>query len=71
MAYLLPYLPYLTSFAHTVYRLFYCVIDCMFVYSMCNSVLLFVSHCFALPRPGRSCKMGTFSQLAYLAYLVK
>ena len=32
------YLPYLTSFAHTVYRLFYCIIDCMFVYSMCNSV---------------------------------
>ena len=56
MAYLLPYL--LTPFAHTVYRLsfFYCVIDYTLVYSMCNSVLLFVSHCFALTWPGRSCK---------------
>jgi hypothetical protein len=27
---------------------FYCVIDCMFAYPMFNSVLLFVSHCFAL-----------------------
>ena len=27
-----------------------------FVYSMCNSGLLFVSHCFALSWPGRSCK---------------
>ena len=52
MAYLLPYL--LTSFAHTVYRFFYCVIDCTFVYPMCNSV--FLSHCFALSWPGRSCK---------------
>ena len=34
----------------------YCIIDCMFVYSMYNSVLLFVSHCFALSWPGRSCK---------------
>ena len=39
MAYLLPYLPNLTTFAHTVHILFYCVIDCMFVYPMCNSVL--------------------------------
>ena len=31
---------------HT-YRFFYCVIDCMFVYSMYNSVLLYVSNCFA------------------------
>ena len=50
------YLPYLTSFTHTVHRLFYRVIDCMFVCSMCNSVLLFVSHCLALSWPGRSCK---------------
>ena len=41
---------------HTVYRLFYCVIDCTFVYSTCNSVLLFVAHRFALSWPGRSCK---------------
>jgi hypothetical protein len=53
-----PYLPYLTSFAHTVYILFfYCIIDCMFVYSMCNSVLLYVSNCYALAWPGRSCKL--------------
>uniref|UniRef100_A0A8C8K534 ELMO domain-containing protein n=1 Tax=Oncorhynchus tshawytscha TaxID=74940 RepID=A0A8C8K534_ONCTS len=56
MAYLLPYL--LTPFAHTLYRLyfFHCVINCTLVYSMCNSVLLFVSHCFALSWPGRNCK---------------
>jgi hypothetical protein len=53
MAYLLPYLR--TPFAHTVYRFFYCVIDCMFVYPTCNSVL-FVVHCFALSWPGCSCK---------------
>ena len=41
MAYLLPYL--LTPFAHTVYRFFYCVFDCTFVYPMCNSVLFFVA----------------------------
>ena len=52
----LPYRYDLTSFAHTVYRLFYFVIDCMFVYSMCNTVLLFMSHCFALSWPGLSCK---------------
>ena len=34
MAYLLPYLPTLTTFAHPVHRFFYCVIDCMFVYPM-------------------------------------
>jgi hypothetical protein len=45
----------LSTFAHTVYRFFYCVIDCTSVYPMCNSVL-FVSHCFALSWPGRSCK---------------
>ena len=47
MAFLLPYLPNLTTFAHIVYRFFYCVFDCTFVNPMCNSVL-FVSHCFAL-----------------------
>ena len=41
LAYLLPYL--LTSFAHTVYRFFYCVIDSTFVYPMCNSVVVFVA----------------------------
>ena len=42
---------------HTLYIDFLdCIIDCMFVYSMCNSVLLFVLHCFALSWPGRSCK---------------
>jgi hypothetical protein len=56
MAYLLPYLPNLTTFAHTLHRLFYCVIDCTFVYSMCNNMLLFLSHCFALSWPGCSCK---------------
>ena len=56
MVYLLPYLPNLITFAHTVHRVFYCVIDCMFVYPMCNSVLLFSSHCFALSWPGGSCK---------------
>ena len=45
--------PYSTTFAHTVYRFFYCVTDCTFVYPMCNSVLLF---CFALSWPSRSCK---------------
>ena len=54
MVYVSPYL--LTSFAHTVYRFFYCINDCTFVYPMCNSVLLFVSHCFALSWPGRRCK---------------
>ena len=40
---------------HTLYiDFFYCINDCTFVYSMCNSVLLFVSHllCFILA----SCK---------------
>jgi hypothetical protein len=55
MVYLLPCLSNLTTFTHTVYTFFYCVIDCTFVYPMCNSVL-FVSHCFALSWPGRSCK---------------
>jgi hypothetical protein len=55
MAYLLPYLPSLTIFAHTVYSFFYCVIDCTFIYPMCNTVLL-LSHCFALSWPGSSCK---------------
>ena len=40
---------------HTLYRFFYCVIDCTFVYPMCKSVL-FVSHCFASSWPGRICK---------------
>jgi hypothetical protein len=56
MAYLLPYLPNLTTFAHTVHHFLNCVIDCTFVYPMCNSVRLFLSHCFALSWPGRSCK---------------
>ena len=48
-------LPYL----HTLHiDFFYCIIDCMFVYSMCNSVLLYVLNCFALSWPGRSCKWG-------------
>ena len=42
---------------HTLYiHFFYCVIDCTFVNFMCYSVLLFVSHCFALSWRGRSCK---------------
>ena len=49
MAYLLPYLPNLTSFAHTVYRLFYCVIDCKFVFPSVNL-------CVVLLWPGCSCK---------------
>ena len=52
MAYLLQCL--LTPFAHSVYRFFYCVIDCTFVYSKCNSV--FLSHYFDLSWPGHSCK---------------
>ena len=35
---------------------FYCIIDCMLVYPMCNSMLLYVSNCFALSWPGRNCK---------------
>ena len=61
MAYLLPYLPNLTTFAHTVYRFFYCVINCTFVYPMCSYivVVVFVALlCFILAR--------TCSQLAYL-----
>ena len=46
----------LTTFAHTLHRLFYCVIYCTCVYPMCNSMLLFLSHCFDLSWPGRSCK---------------
>ena len=48
MAYLLPYL--LTSFAHRVHRFFYCVIDCTFVYSMCNCVVFVPLLCFILAR---------------------
>jgi hypothetical protein len=59
MAYLLPYL--LTPFAHTVYRFvyrfFYCVIDCTFVYPMYNSVLLFFVALLCFIWPGRSCKL--------------
>ena len=55
MAYLLPYLPNLTTFAHTVHRFFCCVIDYTFVYPMCKSVM-FLSHCFALSWPGHNCK---------------
>ena len=50
------YLPNLTSFAHTVYIFFSIVLLTMFAYSMFNSVLLFLSHCFALSWPCRSCK---------------
>ena len=65
MAYLLPYLSYPTSFAHAVYRFFYCIIDCMFVYSMCNSVVVCVELlCFILARS--QLQMRTCSQLAYL-----
>ena len=39
-----------------IYIFSYCIIDCMFIYSMCNSVMLFVPNCFALSWPGRSCK---------------
>jgi hypothetical protein len=51
------YLPYLTSFAHIVYRVVYTVLltVCLF-YSMCKSVSLYVSYCFALSWPGRNCK---------------
>jgi hypothetical protein len=52
----LPYLPNLTIFAHTVHQFFYCVIGCKFVYPICNSVLLFLSHWFALSWPDRGCK---------------
>ena len=56
MAYLLPYLPNITTFPLTVHIFYSCVIDCTFVYPLCNSMLLFLSHCFALSWPGRSCK---------------
>jgi hypothetical protein len=46
-----PYLPII------IVLFFYCVVDCTLVYSMCNSVLLLVSHCFAFSWPGRSCKL--------------
>ena len=51
------YLPYLTSLAHIVYRLIFLLYYwlCLF-YSMCNSVLLYVSNCVALSWPGRNCK---------------
>jgi hypothetical protein len=49
-------LPPLSYLIPTLYiNFFYCIMDCVFVYSMCNSVL-FVTHCFALSWPGRSCK---------------
>ena len=54
MAYLLPYLPNLTSFAQTVLSIVLLTVY-LFI-PMCNSVLLFVSHCFALSWPGCSCK---------------
>ena len=47
-------LPHLHTLS--IYFFLYYVIDCMFVYSMCNSVLSFVSHCFALSWRERSCK---------------
>ena len=50
------YLSYPTSFAHAVYIFFYCIIAGMFVYSMCISVVLYVTNCYALSWPGRSCK---------------
>uniref|UniRef100_A0A4W5LBB8 B30.2/SPRY domain-containing protein n=1 Tax=Hucho hucho TaxID=62062 RepID=A0A4W5LBB8_9TELE len=62
MAYLLSYLPYLTSFAHFVYRfVFFSTVlltVCLF-YSMCNSVLLYVLNCSALSWPG-----GTYTRLS-------
>ena len=45
---------FLRFIAHTVYRLFYCVIDCTFVYPMCNSVC---RTALLLSWPGRSCKL--------------
>jgi hypothetical protein len=44
----LPYLPDLTTFSHTVYRLFYWVIDCNFVYPMC--VVCVALLCFILAK---------------------
>jgi hypothetical protein len=66
MAYVLPYL--LTSFVHTVYRFFYCVIDCMFVYPMCLSVVVFVALlCFLYRGQVAVVNENLFST----AYLVK
>ena len=49
--------PYSSTFAHTVHRLFYFSFVLFTVrLFMCNSVLLFLSHCFALSWPGHSCK---------------
>ena len=50
----LPYLPTLLHL-HTLYIDFFimCLTVCLF---MCNYVLLFLSHCFALSWPGRSYK---------------
>ena len=49
MAYLFPYLPNLLHL-HTMY-MFYFVIDCTFVYPICNSVVVFVALlCFILAR---------------------
>ena len=47
------YLPYLTSFAHIVYRLIFLLYVC---FTPCVTLLLNVSNCFALSWPGRSCK---------------
>ena len=63
MAYSLPYLPYPASFAHTIYRVFLLYYWLRVCYSMCNSVLLFVSHCFASSWPGCSCKWEQGSKL--------
>ena len=57
--------PYSSTFTHTVYRFLYCVIDCMFVYSMCNCVVECVALlCFILARS--QLYMRTCSQLSYL-----
>jgi hypothetical protein len=54
MVYLLPYLPNLLHL-HTLYVDFSIVLLTVHLF-ICNSVLLFMSHCFALSWPGRSCK---------------
>jgi hypothetical protein len=64
VAYLLPYLLNLTTFAYAVHRFFYCVIDCTFVFPMCNSVVFVTLLCFILARS--QLKMRTYSQLVYL-----
>jgi hypothetical protein len=49
MAYMLPYLPYLTSFAHTVYRLYIVLLTvCLFIpcvtlcCCLCRTALLYL-----------------------------